>query len=122
MELNANAGIKDWSISASYYSRYFAVYSILSRIGIKCEIHDCTILVFEYLFRDLFPNELIRELKLSKEDRIEAQYYTTEVHVDIYGMIERTKRFVLETENVLDKLSTLKIKELRSRIEEVKAI
>jgi uncharacterized protein (UPF0332 family) len=119
MEVNAEAGIKDWSISASYYSRYFAVYSILTRIGIKCEIHDCTISLFEYLFENMFPKELVRELKLSKEDRIEAQYYTAEMHIDTYGMAERTKLFVLEIENLLDKLSTSKIKELQTKLENI---
>jgi uncharacterized protein (UPF0332 family) len=119
MEVNAEAGIKDWTVSASYYSRYFAVYSVFSRIGIKCEIHECTISLFEYLFEDSFPGELIRELKLSKEDRIEAQYYTTEIHIDIYGMIERTKNFVFEVENLIDKLSTPKVKELRTKIQDI---
>jgi uncharacterized protein (UPF0332 family) len=112
MEVNAEAGIKDWTVSASYYSRYFAVYSVFSRIGIKYEIHECTISLFEYLFEDPFPGELIRELKLSKEDRIEAQYYT-------YGMIERTKNFVLKVENLIDKLSTPKVKELRTKIQDI---
>jgi uncharacterized protein (UPF0332 family) len=119
MEVNAEAGIKDWTVSASYYSRYFAVYSVFSRIGIKYEIHECTISLFEYLFEDPFPGELIRELKLSKEDRIEAQYYTTEIHIDIYGMIERTKNFVLKVENLIDKLSTPKVKELRTKIQDI---
>lgn len=43
MEVNAQAGLAEWSVSASYYAKYFAVYSLLSKIGVKCEIHDCTI-------------------------------------------------------------------------------
>jgi len=43
MDVNAKAGISEWTISTSYYAKYFAIYALLSRIGIKCEIHDCTI-------------------------------------------------------------------------------
>ena len=35
--------IKDWKISTAYYTIYFSLYSILTKIGIKCEIHSCTI-------------------------------------------------------------------------------
>jgi len=55
MEVNAQAGLGEWAVSESYYAKYFAVYSLLSKIGIKCEIHDCTIAMFEYLFRDSMP-------------------------------------------------------------------
>ncbi len=102
MELNVEAGIKDWSISTSYYARYFAVYALFSKIGIKCEIHDCTITLFEFLFKDSFPRDLIRELKLSKKDRIEAQYYTAEVFVDTIAIVERTKIFVLQKHTQLN--------------------
>lgn len=43
MNANAKEGIDEWVVSTSYYAKYFAVYALLSRIGIKCEIHDCTI-------------------------------------------------------------------------------
>ena len=32
-----------WLATTKYYIEYFAVYAFLMRIGIKCEIHDCTI-------------------------------------------------------------------------------
>jgi len=32
-----------WAATMKYYCEYFAVYSLLIRIGLKCEIHDCTI-------------------------------------------------------------------------------
>ena len=34
MEINAQAGLVEWSVSASYYAEYFAVYSLFSKIGI----------------------------------------------------------------------------------------
>jgi len=43
MEVNAREGIQEWAVSASYYAKYFVVYALLSKIGARCEIHDCTI-------------------------------------------------------------------------------
>jgi uncharacterized protein (UPF0332 family) len=38
MEVNAEADITEWAISASYYAKYFAVYALLAKIGAKSEI------------------------------------------------------------------------------------
>jgi uncharacterized protein (UPF0332 family) len=112
MEVNAQAGLTEWAVSASYYAKYFAAYSLLSKIGVKCEIHDCTIAVFEYLFSDRISPDIIKDLRNSKSDRVEAQYYTEELTVDLEEVLERTKRFVLEIEKVLDGLSPVDVEKL----------
>jgi uncharacterized protein (UPF0332 family) len=63
MEINAQAGLVEWTVSASYYAKYFAVYSLFSKIGVKCEIHDCTITLFEHLCRDSITQEIPRRPK-----------------------------------------------------------
>lgn len=62
MDVNAKASITEWAVSASYYA-YFIVYALLSKIGVKCEIHDCTIALFNYLFGDSVPPQAVLELK-----------------------------------------------------------
>jgi len=42
-----------WLATTKYYSEYFAVYAILMKIGVKCEIHDCTIALLEILELEL---------------------------------------------------------------------
>ncbi len=79
MEVNAREGIQEWAVSAGYYARYFAVYALLQKIGVKAEIHDCTIALFNYLFHDEISPRLVEELKRAKEERIETQYYTREI-------------------------------------------
>ena len=32
-----------WKTIMAYYTCYNALYSLLMKVGIKCEIHDCTI-------------------------------------------------------------------------------
>jgi uncharacterized protein (UPF0332 family) len=74
MEVNAQADIEEWAVSASYYAKYFVVYALLSKIGVKCEIHDCTIALFGSLFSTVECHHLVRELKQSKDDRVDVQY------------------------------------------------
>jgi uncharacterized protein (UPF0332 family) len=116
MEVNAQAGLVEWSVSASYYAKYFAVYSLLTKIGIKCEIHDCTITLFEYLFGDIITKEMLTDLRNSKENRVEAQYYTQEIRVELEQEIKKTKQFVLEIEKVIDGLNPEKISRLQSNL------
>ncbi len=63
MEVNAGVGITEWAVSASYYAKYFAVYALLQKIGMKCEIHDCTIALFDHLFHESIPKQLVQELR-----------------------------------------------------------
>src|SRR3989344_9618810 len=40
----------DWIATTAYYSRYFALYALLQKCGIKSEIHDCTLALMNFLF------------------------------------------------------------------------
>lgn len=116
MEVNAQACLFEWAVSASYYAKYFAVYSLLSKIGVKCEIHDCTITLFEYLFCDNVNKEIIKDLRESKADRVELQYYTQPISVDLEQVMKGTKKFVLEIENVADGLNSQRIVEMQKKL------
>jgi len=58
---------KDWRISSLYYTQYFSLYAILMKIGVKCEIHSCTLAFMEFLLKDFFTfdekdlNKLLRK-------------------------------------------------------------
>ncbi len=119
MEANAKADIKDWFVSASYYAKYFAVYALLSKFGFRCENHDCTIALFEYLLKDNVPKDLVDELKASKSGRIEAQYYTTKITVNVEGIDLQTKNFVLEMGKLVDSTTRTKIEGARATIKDL---
>jgi len=116
MDVNAKEGIAEWAVSASYYAKYFVVYALLEKIGVRCEIHDCTIALFEYLFHNRAPPELIQELRESKEDRVETQYYPVTVEVNLEQLKSKTKDFVLEVEKMLDGLTSDEIRDLVGRL------
>lgn len=119
MEVNAKAGIDDWAVAASYYARYDAVYALFSRIGIKCEIHDCTITLFKYLFSGKIAPKLIHDLEQSKNDRIDAQYYTRTTQINQNKVITDTKNFVLEMEQIIANLTKSEIAALQATLKSV---
>ncbi|MDP3766287.1 MAG: HEPN domain-containing protein, partial [Nanoarchaeota archaeon] len=38
-----------WATVAIYYAEYYALYSFLQKIGVKCENHACSILAVAFL-------------------------------------------------------------------------
>lgn len=73
--LRANKNFEDkdllWTTVAIYYAEYYALYSFLQRIGIKCENHSCSILAVGLLLGE-DKTKIINE---HKNKRIDAQYY-----------------------------------------------
>ena len=60
-----------WLATTKYYIEYFAIYSVLMKIGIKCEIHDCTIALAGLLEKDkIIPQGTSKILEKDKELRI----------------------------------------------------
>ncbi|MGI0069577.1 MAG: HEPN domain-containing protein [Nitrosotalea sp.] len=116
MNVNAKEGINEWVVSTSYYAKYFAVYALLSRIGIKCEIHDCTISLFEYLFSSKISATFIQDLHQAKDDRVDVQYYTQAIQFDQKKLVTDTTNFVLEIQKIIDKLTPTEIGILRGNL------
>lgn len=119
MEVNAKAGLDEWTISASYYAKYFVIYALLSRVGIKCEIHDCTIALFSYLFGSDISQDLLQDLRQAKEDRVDAQYYDAMVKLDSSSTMDKTKDFVIKIEEIIDSLNSQKIADIRKKLKTV---
>src|SRR3972149_8444170 len=119
MEVNAQAGIEEWTVSASYYAKYFAVYALLSKIGVKSEIHGCTIALFGYLFSTVEYHHLVRELRQSKDDRGDGRHYTRELEVNLTDLMQQTKQFVLQIEELIDGLNSEEVAALQKKLKEL---
>lgn len=109
---------KIWLATTKYYCEYFAIYSVLMKIGIKSEIHDCTIAVCSILEQEnIIPNNYTKILEDDKQLRIDNQYYlkNKEVPVDYDKIID----FVLTLKNIGNKLTSEDIEKVRKIINDV---
>lgn len=70
---------REWKITTAYYTMYFALYAVLMRMGIKCEIHSCTIACMSAFFFDYFNSEQSAFMKDAFTARNDAQYYVDHV-------------------------------------------
>jgi len=100
-----------WKVITSYYSCYNALYSILMKIGIKCEIHDCTIALMEILEFDPLDIDFMQSLK---EKRINAQYYLESS--DLFIDKKKISDFVIKCKKILSLLNDNKINEIRIKL------
>src|SRR3989338_3869674 len=60
-----------WATVTIYYAEYYALYSFLQGIGVKCENHACSILAVSLLLGE----EKTAIINKHKGKRIDAQYY-----------------------------------------------
>ena len=111
--------IKDWKISTAYYTLYFSLYAVLTKIGIKCEIHSCTIEFAKRFLREYFTEEDLDFTEDSLKARIDSQYYVDRTVPDeqYNKMIKNTPEFLVKCKSILVKLNEKKINEIRKEFQ-----
>ena len=109
--------VRDWKISTAYYSLYFSLYSILTKIGIKCEIHSCTIEFAKRFLRNYFDEKEIDFIEDSLKARIDSQYYIDRTVPDeqYHKMTTNAPKFFVKCKDILIKLNEKKINEIRMK-------
>lgn len=104
-----------WLATTKYYCEYFAIYSLLMKIGIKCEMHDCTIAICQLLEdMKIIPQGYTNILEEDKKLRIDNQYYLKNREVPLeYDMVVN---FVMTIKGIAIKITTERVTEVRKRM------
>ena len=104
-----------WATVAIYYAEYYALYSFLQKIGVKCENHACSILAVT----SLLGEDKTKTINLHKDKRIDAQYYIkVDQEIKIKAMLQEAKMFVADFDEVVSNLSEEGIKQYKENISE----
>jgi uncharacterized protein (UPF0332 family) len=110
----------DWIVTTSYYARYFAFYALLAKCGIKCEIHDCTILAMKTLFTDenLLNLALYSEIEESKSLRTDLQYYAYKEFDKnkVMNLAKTAPDFVLKIKEAIESFGEKEISQVRKKL------
>jgi uncharacterized protein (UPF0332 family) len=123
--MNAALQIKetDWTLTTAYYARYFALYALLMKLGIKSEIHDCSIAVARLLANNkIITQNLVTEITQAKQTRIDTQYYITKElkQEEIKRNVESARKFVLEIQKSIEQVSTEQTNNIRNKLKNIK--
>lgn len=110
--------VKEWKISTAYYTIYFSLYSLLTKLGIKCEIHSCTLEFVREFLGDYFLEEDLEFFKDALKARVDSQYYIDKTVPDeqYQKMLKKAPEILVKCKDVLLKLNEDKIKEIRQEI------
>jgi len=104
-----------WLATQKYYTEYFAAYALLMKIGIKSEMHSCTIEVIRLLEEEkLVDFDFTSILNKDKQLRIDNQYYLKNRSVELDS--KKLAELLLRIRKVLDEIDMEIIKKLRKKI------
>ena len=104
-----------WLATTKYYIEYFSVYSVLMKIGIKCELHNCTLALVKLIEKkNIFKKGTYKTLDDDKELRIDNQYYlkNKKVFIDF----EKLSGLIVNARKIVNELTADKIQEIRTII------
>lgn len=106
---------RDWKISTGYYALYFGLYSVMMRIGIRSEIHTCSIEVMRRVLVNYFTPHDISMVERARKNRVEAQYYISPEIPDPFPeeLHRFCPRFVVQCKQVCEQLTEPDIVALR---------
>ena len=76
LETLRTSQVKDWKLTTAYYAIYHSLYAILQGIGIKSEIHRCTIAFVKEFLKEYLSKEDLDLIEMSFLARNNSQYYT----------------------------------------------
>src|SRR3989338_8023430 len=115
--LRAEKNLEDkdllWTTVAVYYAEYYALYSFLQKIGVKCENHSCSILAVGLLLGE----EKTKTINEHKNKRIDAQYYMRVGQENkVEDMIKEAQNFISIFDELVSNLSEKEIVEYRNKI------
>lgn len=109
----------EWIMTTAYYARYFALYALLMKLGVKSEIHDCSIAVARLLAREgILTENLVNDISQAKEMRVDVQYYVTREleQGKVRRNVESARKFVLEIEKAIENTTTEQIESIRNTL------
>lgn len=109
---------KIWIASASYYTMYYCFYSIMMKIGVKCEIHACSLLFMEKFLKKFYSEKDIEMINEASKARGDLQYYPDRGVLDstINRVSKYASDFYTNTITALSKLKESDIKLIRDEL------
>ena len=107
-----------FAISARYYSMYYSLYGILMKLGVKCEIHSCTLEFMKFALFDFYSNEDIKLINKAFDLRNLAQYYVDKVidKKDSDFIMTQAPLFLNKSKETLSKINEKEVERLRKFI------
>lgn len=95
---------------------YYALYSLLTKTGVKSEIHKCSILLMDFF--EEYSAQDKKDILDAFELRNNMQYYVDKIIDEkiVKKLYASAPAFVTKTQNILFSLDNKKTEEIRAKI------
>jgi uncharacterized protein (UPF0332 family) len=106
------------SVSMSYYTMYNSLTALLFKVGIKCENHSGSIILFKKLFGRV---NLYKTITFAKKERIDKQYYvdfilTKESAIDL---LKKAEDFLVKMKIIIKNIGNEDTQKLRKKLKDI---
>lgn len=107
-----------WTAATSYYICYYSLYSLMMKLGIKCEIHSCSLEFMKKHLSDFYNVQDIEMINKAAKARTDLQYYVDRpVDAETIELISRyCKIFFIKTKDIISRLSEGQVKRIREEL------
>lgn len=116
-EKNFRDGDLLWTTVVIYYAEYYALYSFLQMIGVRCENHSCSILAVNFLLGD----DKVKIINQHKDKRIDAQYYMrVDKNEQVGIMLQEAKIFIAMFDEIVSNLNGKEADSYRNKLKKIR--
>ncbi len=109
---------KIWIASTAYYSMYYSLYSLMMRIGVKCEIHSCSIEFMNYFLKEFYSSNERELIETCFRIRNTLQYYPQRFvdNKKLEFVRNEAVNFYVKTKEIISKISESQVKKIREEL------
>ena len=122
--LNNIKDSKIWIATTSYYIFYYSLYSLMLRIGVKCEIHSCSLEFMKQYLNEFYNQKDMEMINEAFGNRSDLQYYadrpvddTSISEVKLYS-----KDFFVKTKLILSRIKEYEIDIIREKLKNLNVL
>ncbi len=107
-----------WTATVSYYIFYYSLYSLMLRIGVKCEIHACSLEFMKKFLTGFYSKMDVEMMEKAFNARISLQYYADRPvdTKEIEEVQKYCKDFYVKTKDIMSRLTEGEIKNIRNSL------
>lgn len=109
-----------FSVSAGYYVIYYSLYAILQKIGVKSEIHTCSIEIAKKFLSDYYSPKDFDLIEAAFSARNILQYYVDKSvnKEDVNRIWKEAYGFFVKSRDVLSKINESDVRKIRGELNE----
>ncbi|MBI2550020.1 hypothetical protein HYV83_02465 [Candidatus Woesearchaeota archaeon] len=110
-----------WTAATSYYICYYSLYSLMMKLGIKCEIHSCSLEFMKRHLSEFYSPQDIEVINKAGKARTDLQYYVDRpVDARTIELVSRyCKIFFIKTKDIISRVNEEQIKRIREELQKI---